>query len=71
MSRPNLSVVHCIKPLSEPIPFSEKLADHHAILRGYLDTHITRNHSNSTIYGEEHFLQGSYPISPISRKAVN
>jgi site-specific recombinase XerD len=34
------------------------LADHHAMLQGYLDTHITRNHSDRTIESERRFLMG-------------
>lgn len=58
MVRPHLTVVYCNEPPARPISFSEKLADHCAILQGYLDTHITRNHSDTTVYKEEHFLQG-------------
>jgi site-specific recombinase XerD len=58
MNRPQLSVVQGLEVASSPIPFSEMLADHHAILRGYLDTHTTRNHSNSTIESDRRFLTG-------------
>jgi hypothetical protein len=34
------------------------LADHHAILQGYLDTHVTRNHSERIIETERRFLAG-------------
>ena len=34
------------------------LADHHAILQGYLDTHVTRNHSDRTVESERRFLTG-------------
>jgi hypothetical protein len=37
MKRPNLVVVHRTEITSACIPLSEKLADHHAILQGYLD----------------------------------
>lgn len=58
MSRPQLSVVHGVEVASSRIPFSEMLADHHAILQGYLDTHTTRNHSNATIEFVRCFLTG-------------
>ncbi|AUB42508.1 Site-specific recombinase XerD [Nostoc flagelliforme CCNUN1] len=58
MKRPNLVVVHRTEITSACIPLSEKLADHHAILQGYLDTHVTRNHSKRTIDSEQQFLKG-------------
>jgi site-specific recombinase XerD len=58
MTRPQLALVHRIEVASTPIPFSQMLADHHAILQGYLDTHITRNHSDRTIESERRFLLG-------------
>ncbi len=58
MVHPHLTIVHRNELPTRPISFSEKLADHCTILQGYLDTHITRNHSDSTVYKEEHFLQG-------------
>ena len=58
MTRPQLALVHNIEVVSTPIPFSQLLADHHAIVQGYLDTHITRNHSDYTIESERRFLVG-------------
>jgi hypothetical protein len=58
MSRPQLSVVHGVEVASTRIPFSQMLADHHALLQGYLDTHTTRNHSNRTIEFDRRFLTG-------------
>lgn len=58
MTRPQLALVHNVEIASTPIPFSQLLADHHAILQGYLDTHITRNHSDITIERERSFLIG-------------
>ncbi len=58
MSRPHLAVVHRIEDTPAFIPFSEKLADHNALLQGYLDTHLTRNHSDLTIESERRFLKG-------------
>jgi len=58
MSRPQLALVHNIEVVSTPVPFSQLLADHHAILQGYLDTHVTRNHSDRTIASEHRFLMG-------------
>jgi site-specific recombinase XerD len=58
MTRPQLSIVQRIEVTSSPIPFSERLADHHSILQGYLDSHITRNHSNSTVESVRRFLSG-------------
>ena len=58
MTRPQLALVHNVEIVSTPIPFSQLLADHHAILQGYLDTHITRNHSDITIERERSFLIG-------------
>jgi hypothetical protein len=48
MSRPQLALVQNLEVDSTPVPFSHMLADHHAMLQGYLDTHITRNHSDRT-----------------------
>jgi site-specific recombinase XerD len=58
MSRPQLSVVQGAEVVGSPIRFAERLADHYAILQGYLDTHTTRNHSNSTIESDRRFLTG-------------
>src|SRR6266496_1556668 len=58
MSRPQLALVHTLEGVSTPVPFSQMLADHHAILQGYLDTHVTRNHSDRTIESERRFLTG-------------
>src|SRR5947209_6633499 len=58
MSPPQLSVVRHIEIAPRPIPVSQMLADHHAILQGYLDTHTTRNHSDCTIEYERRFLNG-------------
>jgi site-specific recombinase XerD len=58
MSRPHLAIVHQMSVVSAPLTFAEKLADHEAILQGYLDTHITRNHSTQTIESERRFLKG-------------
>ena len=58
MQRPKLSIVSSIEIPPLPIPFSQMLADHHSILQGYLDTHVTRNHSDRTIVGESRFLHG-------------
>jgi site-specific recombinase XerD len=58
MTRPQLALVHNVNVVSTPIPFSQQLADHHTIVQGYLDTHITRNHSDYTIESERRFLVG-------------
>jgi len=58
MSRPQLALVHNLEGVSTPVPFSQMLADHHAILQGYVDTHVTRNHSDRTIESERRFLTG-------------
>lgn len=58
MGRPHLTVVHRMDLGPACIPFAEKLADHHAILQGYLDTHLTRNHSEITLESEQRFLKG-------------
>ncbi len=58
MSRPQLALVHTLEGVSTPVPFSQMLADHHAILQGYVDTHVTRNHSDRTIESERRFLTG-------------
>ena len=58
MTRPQLALVHNVEGVSAPVPFSQLLADHHAILQGYLDTHITRNHSDRTLESERCFLLG-------------
>ncbi|MFL5702612.1 MAG: hypothetical protein ACJ8AG_07240 [Ktedonobacteraceae bacterium] len=36
MASPQLAPVHNVEVVSTPIPFSQLLADHHAILQGYL-----------------------------------
>jgi site-specific recombinase XerD len=58
MTRPQLALVHNVNTVSTPIPFSQQLADHRAILQGYLDTHITRNHCDYTLESERRFLVG-------------
>jgi site-specific recombinase XerD len=58
MSHPKLALVQNLEGYSTPVPFSQMLADHHALLQGYLDTHITRNHSDRTIESERRFLLG-------------
>jgi site-specific recombinase XerD len=58
MSRPPLALVSRAEAVPGSIPFGEALADHQALLQGYLDTHITRNHSSSTIEHERRFLTG-------------
>ncbi|HYU76357.1 MAG TPA: hypothetical protein VEL31_27100, partial [Ktedonobacteraceae bacterium] len=58
MSRPHLALIQNLGVTSSAVPFSQMLADHHAILQGYLDTHVTRNHSDCTIESERRFLTG-------------
>lgn len=58
MNRPQLAIVSHIQRTPLASPLSELLADHHAILQGYLDTHVTRNHSERTIESERRFLTG-------------
>lgn len=58
MSRPQLALVQNLEITSLAVPFSQMLTDHHAILQGYLDTHVTRNHSDRTIESERRFLTG-------------
>jgi site-specific recombinase XerD len=58
MSHPQLVLVQNLEVDSTLVPFSQMLDDHHAILQGYLDTHITRNHSDRTIESERCFLSG-------------
>ncbi len=58
MNRPELAVVHRVETSLVPILFPEMLADHHALLQSYLDTHITRNHSDRTLDSERRFLTG-------------
>ncbi len=36
--------------------FAQQVQDHESLLAGYLDTHITRNHSELTRLHEERFL---------------
>src|SRR5437588_560232 len=60
MSRPQLALVQNLELSSPAVPFSQMLADHHAILQGYLDTHVTRNHSDRTIESERRFLTGGF-----------
>lgn len=58
MGRPDLFIVHRLEALPAPISYSQKLVDHQAILQGFLDTHITRNHSAVTIENECWFYEG-------------
>ena len=58
MSRPQLALVQNLEVVSAPVPFSQMLSDHNALLQGYLDTHVTRNHSDRTIESERRFLTG-------------
>ena len=58
MTRSRLALVHHVEVDSSPVPFSQMLMDHQAILQGYQDTHITRNHSDRTIESERRFLTG-------------
>lgn len=58
MTRSQLALVSSLSVVPAPIPFAEQLADHHTILQGYLDTHLTRNHSQKTIQGDRSFLEG-------------
>jgi integrase len=63
--RPQLTLVHRLGPVVSPILFPEVLADHQAILQGYLDTHVTRNHSEHTIGGARRFLIGWHAGFPV------
>jgi integrase len=65
MSRPRLAVVHNLALISHSISLDEKLQDHRAILYGYIDTHIARNHSPTTIETERLFLEGWFKNYPI------
>lgn len=58
MNRPPLAIVSRTLVEPAPLPLPQPLADHHAILQGYLDTHVTRNHSERTIETERRFLTG-------------
>jgi site-specific recombinase XerD len=58
MSRPQLAVLQHFEVIQSTIPFAEMLADHRAILQGYLDTRVTRNHSDRTIEADRRFLNG-------------
>jgi site-specific recombinase XerD len=58
MDRSKLTLIKNIEVSAPAIPFSQMLDDHNAILQGYLDTHITRNHSDKTIEGDRRFLRG-------------
>ncbi|MBC1280808.1 site-specific integrase [Nostoc sp. UCD121] len=65
MSRPHLAIVHSFPVAIRPIPFSEQLEDHQAILYGYLDTHLTRNHSPATLESDRQFLEGWFENYPV------
>jgi site-specific recombinase XerD len=58
MTRPQLVLVQNVEVISTSVPFSQMFADHHSLLQGYLDTHVTRNHSDRTIESERRFLLG-------------
>jgi len=52
-----LSIVKNIEIVTAPVTFTEMLDDHFTLVEGYLDTHITRNHSDRTLEWERIFLQ--------------
>jgi site-specific recombinase XerD len=58
MSQPRLFLAHSVEVAPASIPFSEKLADHHAIIQSFLDTYTTRNLSDNTTYDATRFLNG-------------
>jgi site-specific recombinase XerD len=58
MSHPQLSVVQYVEVVRSAIPFPEMLANHQTIIQGYLDTHVTRNHSDSYAEADCRFLTG-------------
>jgi hypothetical protein len=58
MNRTHLKLISQVENRPTHISFSEMLDDHRAILEGYLDTHITRNHSSRTFEGEQALLTG-------------
>jgi integrase len=58
MNRSHLKLIKQVETQTTDISFSEMLDDHRAILDGFLDTHITRNHSSRTIEKEQKFLTG-------------
>src|SRR5437899_12927000 len=58
MYRSKLTLIKNVEVSAPAIPFSQMLDDHNAILQGYLDTHVTRNHSDKTIEGDRRFLRG-------------
>ncbi len=58
MGRTQLALVQSLQIVSESPSLAEKLVDHQTILQGYLDTHLTRNHSEITIENERRFLRG-------------
>lgn len=65
MNRSHLKLVSRMEAVTTPIPFSEMLDDHYAILEGYLDTHMTRNHSDLTLEWERTFLTGWFEGIPV------
>lgn len=58
MSRGQLSVLQRTEIAQPPVLFAEMLADHRALVQGYLDTRVTRNHSERTIEADRQFLTG-------------
>ncbi len=58
MNRSHLAIVSFQQTASTSLSFAEQLADQAAILQGYLDTHLTRNHSQKTLQHERSFLTG-------------
>jgi site-specific recombinase XerD len=58
MSRHQLAIVGNADVAPLRVPFSEMLADHCAVLQGYLDTHVERNHSEGTLERERILLAG-------------
>jgi hypothetical protein len=55
MSVPQLRILPWPNPHSS-VPLAEQLADHQAILQAYLDTHVTRNHTEVTREADRFFL---------------
>jgi site-specific recombinase XerD len=66
MSTPVFRVIEGSARRPSSVPFSEQLDDHYAILNGYLDTHITRYHSDMTIEAERSFLTNFFRNMPVS-----
>lgn len=58
MSSAKFTLIKSVEVRPQTISFQDKLADHNALIDGYIDTLYTRNYSERTINYVRHFLPG-------------